>query len=180
MTDENKFCTACGAMLPEGAEFCPECGAGIGGRSNPHAYAQGPGYPMQQRSGPPAVSILILVYGVIAAILGLSTVYLGLTFTEADFQALVDQYEAMGMVLPFEWSDSFSSDMLFTGGITIISAISALVSYWFCYKRGPKTYAVIACAVATVFSYGMISIVSIAIGAIVTFLLYRDDKGFTS
>ena len=83
MTDENKFCTACGAMLPEGAEFCPECGAGIGGRANPHAFAQGPGYGMQQRSGPPTVSILILIYGLLAAVFGISAIYLGLTFTGA-------------------------------------------------------------------------------------------------
>ena len=180
MTDENKFCTACGAMLPEVAEFCPECGAGIGGRANPHAFAQGPGYGMQQRSGPPTVSILILIYGLLAAVLGISAIYLGLTFTEADFQELIDQYAAVGMVLPFEWSDSFNSEVLFSGGISLVSAVGALVSYWFCYKRGPKTYAVIACAVSTVFSFGMASFVSVIIGAIVTFLLYRDDKGFTS
>lgn len=180
MSDENKFCTACGAMLPDGAEFCPECGAGIGGRANPHSYAQGPGYTPAQRTGPPTISILVLIYGVFALILGVVSVYLGLTFTEAGFQELVEQYEAMGMVFPLEWSDSFSSEMLLTGGITIASAVCALVSYWFCYKRGPKTYAVIACALATVLSFGMIGIVSVIIGALVTFLLYRDSNGFAS
>ena len=180
MTDENKFCTACGAMLPEGAEFCPECGAGIGGRTNPHAYAQGPSYATVQRSGPPAMSLLVLIYGVFALILGIVSVYLGFTFTEADFQELVEQYEAMGMVFPLEWSDSFSSEMLLTGAVTMASAACALISYWFCYKRGPKTYAVVACAAATVLSFGVMSVVTVVIGALVTFLMYRDTKGFTS
>ncbi|MBO4357174.1 MAG: zinc-ribbon domain-containing protein, partial [Candidatus Methanomethylophilaceae archaeon] len=26
MSDEMKFCYRCGANLPQGAEFCPECG----------------------------------------------------------------------------------------------------------------------------------------------------------
>lgn len=180
MTEENNFCVVCGAMLPPGAEFCPACGSGIDGKSNPHVTGTRAGYTNSQ-SGGINVGIFILVYGLIALIYGLYSAYLGLTYTEASYNDLLQMAESMGMggMLP-AWSDSIPTDFLISGILTIASGALALLSYWFCRQGGPRNYAVVACFAASVLSFWFFSVVSIIVGLIVTFLLYRDKNMFTS
>ncbi len=179
MSDENNFCVACGARLPADAEFCPECGAGIGGRANPHNIVSGQ-YSRPMSNGVSMIGIFILIYGIFAIIISIMGLYFGLTMTEEKYQSMVDLYESMGIGVPFEWSDSLNAEMLRSGGLSLASGISALVSFWFCYQKGPKKYALVACAAATVLSYAVLGILSVAIGVIVTFMLYNDKKSFTS
>ena len=178
MTEENNFCVVCGAMLPPGAEFCPACGSGVDGRSNPHAAEARAGYSGSQ-SGGINIGIFVLLYGIIALIVGVYGTYIGLTFTEADYNQIAEMYESFGLALP-AWSDSIPTEYLISGIMTVVSGALALLSYWFCRQGGPRTYAVVACLAASVLSYGFFSFISIIVGLIVTFLLYRDKNMFTS
>lgn len=178
MTEENNFCVSCGAMLPPGAEFCPSCGAGVDGRTNPHSARASPGYATAQPSGL-NVSLFILIYGVLALIVGLYGTYSGLTFDEAAYNEMRELYESIGMTIG-PWDPSFATELLISGVLCLVSGVLALLSYWLCRKGGPKTYAVVLCIAAAVTSYGFLSFISIIVGLIVAFLLYRDNTTFTS
>lgn len=128
MTEENNFCVSCGAMLPPGAEFCPSCGAGVDGRTNPHSARPSPGYATAQPSGL-NVSLFILIYGVLALIVGLYGTYSGLTFDEAAYNEMRELYESIGMTIG-PWDPSFATELLISGVLCLISGVLALLSYW--------------------------------------------------
>lgn len=181
MNDERKFCTSCGAMLPAGAEFCPECGAGVGG--NARSYA---GRTYANTSGRiPGVNIakpLLLIYGVLAIIMAVTFLYNGYILDEALYNEIVDMYLDMGVQMP-PWDDFNKTQMMVAGAFMLTSAVIALMSYWFCKNRGPKRNAVVSCAVASLLVLGVMdvtAVIMLVIGFIVTYMIYKDDASFDS
>lgn len=182
MTEENRFCVRCGARLPEGAEFCPECGASVGGGGNPYVSQQP--YQPRQSTAMPRMTTYILIYGVLAVIFGLISLYTGATLNEADWNSMIDMYEEMGFagVLP-AWDDFFRTQMLVAGACMVLSGACAFAGYWFCRQRGPRMYVVVACAVASVLTLGMMDVTSVIlliVGLFVTYMVYTDKTGFAS
>lgn len=182
MTEENRFCVRCGARLPEGAEFCPECGASVDGGGNPYVSQQP--YQPRQSTAVPKMSIYILIYGVLAVIFGLMSLYEGAILSEADWNTMMDMYEQMGFegILP-PWDEFFRTQMLISGACMILSGACALAGYWFCRQRGPRMHVVILCAVASVLTLGMMdvtAVITLIIGLFVTYMVYNDKTGFAS
>lgn len=181
MNDEKKFCTACGAMLPDGAEFCPACGAGVDGHANPYTVRSNPYSTNQARSGSVAKTLL-LIYGVLAIIMAIAFLYNGYILNESMYNEMMQMYSDMGINVP-AWNDFMKTQMMVAGAFMLMSGITALISYWYCKNRGPKKYAVIWCAVASVLVLGMMDITAIIfliVGLLVTYMIYNDKTGFES
>ena len=71
MSDEFKFCYHCGANLPDGSAFCPECGAKLDVESMPAANISRPAPTTSGKNPLSPFPILILIYGILAIIGGL-------------------------------------------------------------------------------------------------------------
>ena len=181
MTDEKRFCTRCGAMLPEGSSFCTECGTPVDGGANPYSdtartYRAGP-----SKAGS-MVRTLLLVYVVLAVVAAVSFLYIGIALNEAMYNELADMYADFGYILS-PWDDFLKTQMIAAGVFMLMSAAAAFASYSFCKKRGPKKNAVNSCAIASVLTLGILdptAIVLVAIGFVVTYMIYKDNTGFDS
>lgn len=193
MNEENNFCVSCGARLPEGSVFCPECGTPLNGDAPPRASAArnlaGPA-----KGGNGAIPILILVYGILGLIIGVSSLFQAFAIDGAAYQSMIDQINQAfidsGMtpvdILP-AWTDSTKTLMIVAAVFGTLSPLAALGSYFFCYKTGPKKTAVLLCVAATVLilgpcvfsTYTCMAVPSFIVGALISYLLYNSTDIFT-
>ena len=189
MTDENRFCTACGARLPEGSIYCPECGRPVDGGQNP--YAADPGWDrgmVQRRKS--SIPVFLLLYGIFGLIVSLYMLSFAYGLNEEVYNQFLQNAEEMigsdvSPMMP-PWEDSLRTMMLAASVFGIISPVLALVSYYFCWKGGPWKNAIILCGLSSVLILGtciassMEGLILFLIGMFVTFMLYRDKDTFAS
>ena len=186
MSENNRFCTACGARLPEDSNFCPECGASIDGGTNPYA-SQGPTYGQPVNAKKSNIPTFILLYGIIGTIFGAYMVYYSISFTEAYYNDMVEQMvdifgQEFADMFP-EWTASMQNTMIAGSVCGLASAVCALVSYYFCWKGGPWKNALIFCALSTILSLGIVisdytGILLFIIGGFVTYKVYTGKGVF--
>lgn len=191
MTEENRFCVVCGANLPEGSMFCPDCGASVSGDAPSRSFSRNVAGPV--KGGSAIVPVFILVYGAIGLIIGLLELADSIVIDQASYQAIIDNInKAMidyGMdpvqILP-EWTDSTKLLLITSAVFGTLSPLAALGSYYFCYKTGPKKKAVQLCIAATVLILGLcafsiyltFAIPCFIIGAIMSYLLNNSSDVF--
>lgn len=190
MSENDRFCTACGARLPEGSLFCPECGRSVDGGENPYAGAYA-GYDDRSRvQRKSSVPIFIILYGIFGLIVGASMLSFCVGLNEASYNELLQTAgDMMGSdvtgMMP-AWSESLKNMLVATCVFGTVSPICALVSYVFCWRNGPWKYALAFCALADVLILGMCltdvitAVILFIIGLIVTYKLYTDRETFSS
>lgn len=192
MSEENRFCTACGASLPEGSVYCPECGRPVGGGANPYAAGPAPGYREPAMGRKSSTPLFILLYGAFGLVFGLLTLSDGITINEQVYNEMLDYVtQITGMdassVMP-AWSDSMKTQMIVSGAFMVASPVCALLSYYFCWRNGPWKNAIVLCVLADVlvlgvcayFEYIVIALPLFVIGLFVTFRLYNERPRFAS
>lgn len=192
MNDENNFCVSCGAKLPAGSTFCPECGMSLNGDAPPRNPSDmrtaGP-----VKGGSAVIPIFILLYGVLGLIVGVSTLMQTIAIDQAAYQELIDSINQMfidaGMepvqILP-EWSDTTKMLMIVAAVFGTLSPLAAIGSYYYCYKMGPRKTAVQLCLAATILilglcvftEYAFCAIPCFIIGAIMTYVLHNSSDVF--
>lgn len=186
--EEYRFCTRCGAELPEGASFCPECGSplGQGAVPNPGSYAA----PARQGIG--FLGVMILLYGVLAVISGLMDMVSSIDLTEAVYNDLIQELSNMTGIDVSEfmpaWSDNFPFLMTLSAAFATISGVLALVCYYKCKNGGDWKTCVTLCAASSIACLGMgcfpfnlsTGVVLCAIGLLVTVLMYTRKDAFPS
>ncbi len=178
MNDESRFCTACGASLPEGSMFCPECGRSVSGSENP--YAQGPrpqmgGGPVgAPPPGKSAIPMLVLIYGVIGVIMGAVFLNDGLAMTEDLYNGMLEELSGIMGVDAFAimpaWTSTMQLQMIVSGAFLTVSAVCALVCYIFCWVNQWR-YALWFCVLADILVLGFCAYPYFAIYAIPLFLI---------
>lgn len=193
MNDENSFCVSCGAKLPAGATFCPECGMSVNGDAPPRDPSSmrtaGP-----VKGGSAVIPIFILVYGILGLIVGVSTLIESMAMDQAAYQSMIDSINQSlidsGMdpvqVLP-DWTDTIKIQMIAAAVFGTLSPLAAIGSYYFCYKTGPRKTAVQLCVAAAVLIlglcafpvYAMFAVPCFIIGAIMTYVLHNSSDVFT-
>lgn len=184
--EEYRFCTRCGAELPEGASFCPECGSPIGQSAapDPAPYAR----PVGQGIG--ILGVMILLYGILAVICGLMDIIWSFGLTEASYNDLIQWLSNwtetdLSEFMP-EWSDNFPFLMALSMTFQTISGILALVTYFKCKKGGDWKTCVTLCAASSVACLGIgcfsfylsTGVVLCTIGLLVTVLMYTKREAF--
>ncbi|MDO5862196.1 MAG: zinc ribbon domain-containing protein [Thermoplasmata archaeon] len=176
----DKFCTRCGAMLPDGAAFCPDCGANIDG-SAPAGHGYGEGYGYQPAPRVPWFMVLVILYGVLATIGGLMAGCTYAAMDEAYYNDMIQMMSDMtGMdystLLP-AWSDSMHILMTVSMFAIGASGIAAIASYVL-FKRGDVQKSIILCGAASVLTLVVCAvspfegIAMFVIGAVITYMLY--------
>lgn len=184
----DKFCTACGAMLPDGATFCPQCGRSLDGSAPTGGYGYDPWSrdprAAQAKTGP-SFAILILIYGLFAIFGGVfSGITLG-TLDQASFDATVEMLEEYGLDMS-GWTLSMVHEWAIGMYILAVSGVAAVISYYYCRKAENWKYAVAFCGIASVLTLGMAvagfsdGLILCPIGLIITYLVYARRDTFKS
>lgn len=184
----NRFCTACGAELPDEATFCPECGANVNGTANPYVHQNH----ASRSNGPGILPTFILIYGILATIGGLmdAVTYAGLT--EGAYNELIDMIsEMIGMDISSQmpvWTPSMPILMTLSSIAMLISGVLAILCYMKCKDGENWKVSVILCLASSIACIGICSyplfaslgIPTLTIGILVTVLLYMKKDSFSS
>ncbi len=182
----NRFCTRCGAELMEGASFCKECGSPVGGYANP--YPAG-GYRVKKG---PSFAFLILIYGIMAVVIGLIDAVSAIGLTEEGYQEMLDMVSGTAGMDVSEYFPAWSSDMAVLMPLSMVflavSGAIAIFCYFKCKKAEDWKTCVILCAASSVaclgiccFSlYAVIGIILFVFGLVFTALLYASRNTFNA
>ncbi len=194
MSDQIKFCYQCGANLPEGAVFCPECGASIDGKGPERVeYTATPVRAKKDALGP--VPIITLIYGVVAVLGAIFTIILGITFdaildmldqmvkngtiSESDYQRVWDLAHSFG---------SMTIQVVFTA-IGLLLAISGILAIFAGssagdlknWRRTVVLYGIASLVPAFMVPFDiLLAIILPAVGLIMTFIVYKHKDDFIS
>ncbi len=182
----NRFCTRCGAELMEGASFCKECGSPVGGYANPY---QTGGYRVKKG---PSFAFVILIYGIMAVVIGLVDALSAIGLTEEAYQEMVDTVSntaGMDMSGYFPaWSPNMAVLMPLSMVFLAISGALAVYCYFRCRKADDWKTCVILCAASSIACLGMccftfyasIGIILFVFGLVFTALLYASRNTFNA
>ena len=190
------FCPSCGANVSEGASFCPECGRSLGGQPEEDVRVGGsPGYrgpsPQQRLQGKAMVAfIFVLLYGVLT-ILGALSLF---TITEATLE---QSEEALKMVGYDSFDDFLSSmginmtksefvDMCHIAAVVdLISGALAVAGAVLTAKHTKRILATVLVVAASLINFALVTfngvfstILSVAVGCIMAYLIYSSPESF--
>ena len=136
MSDQIKFCYRCGANLPEGSVFCPECGFRLESTGQPESLVSQTPPTVKKKSPLGPVPIMILIYGILAIVGGISSILVGFSI-DALIQ-MMDELYVSGQITYedlqtfkdaiYQFGASPSVVFLYTGCLMLSSGIFAVVS----------------------------------------------------
>ena len=191
MSDEIKFCFKCGANVPEGSAFCPECGASLtGNNDNRTEYTAVPTKSAQNADGG-IVPILIMIYGVLAIIGGLLVIIVGISVDSLInmMEAAVEQgtISAEEYELFVELTKSLNMLACTLIGVLLISSgVLALISgIWSSNLKNWKL-SVLFCGIAALLPALSImfdpitAVILPVVGLLMTYFLYSKKNDFQS
>jgi uncharacterized membrane protein HdeD (DUF308 family) len=174
MDEKYGFCIKCGQELPEGSEFCPECGQRVGGYINDR-QENSKGNSVNLNT----ITILIFIYAAFAILVGLFCVYIAMESTvllemmkemaPEEYQQLID----MGVT-----AEMLSTIYAFPAFFMTASGILALISGMFVNKKTNNQWAFILCLLASILSFPLI--ITIIVGLIVSFKIREAQPQFSS
>ena len=198
MTDEVKFCYKCGASLPNGAGFCPECGASVnadGERAVPDSAGR-TATVRQDSLG--AIPVLILVYGIFALIIAFFAFMSGIMLdTMLD---MLKDYAERGLISQDDYNQfleligatteagktALKTNLIIEGIVFALSGIAAIVSSHFCGKLENYQMAFYMCIAASALTLVIVFIGDISglllavVGFVMCYLIYQNKYKFTS
>ena len=198
MDDEFKFCYKCGAELPEGSDFCPECGASINRSINDQNNTEYTARPANSSGNLGVFSVLILVYGILAIIGAVFTIIVGMSINSL-LQSFMDMINS-GLI-PEEYQEIFEEAMAaiqsmtteslmftftFIGIVLIISGILAIIAGHYAGNRTNYKAALVLCLVAAGITFLLLpfdiitGIILPIVGLFMSYEIYRNKDEFTS
>lgn len=176
MDEENKaFCTQCGAILPEGAQFCPKCSAPCHSDSN--GSFQNPQYNPNAllESKLDSTATFTLIYAVLVILMGLMCIASAASMTEAMWNDMEQAFIEAGTTMPYTLDD-FKTYAMWSGALLLISGLSAFVGYYLAKHRMKFNLTLVAFLVATGTCF--IGILTILIGLYMTYRVYKCQPCF--
>lgn len=174
MDEENKaFCTQCGAILPEGAQYCPKCSAQCNTDSPNNEVKAHLDAVAESRLS--TTQTFVLIYVVIAALWGIIMLITAVSLTSEMWDEVVRTVEAQGTEMP--WTlDTFKTYVYIIGVCELVSAAFAFISYYNIKRRSNYTFALVACLIAAVTSAS--GIITLIIGLYMTYRIYTSKQCF--
>ncbi len=179
MTEDNgRFCTRCGASIPQGSSFCPECGSPIDGGVNPHMN-QGRYSPVNDPMD--ANWMFILVYGILATVYGLMMLGIPSAIDQAMWDEIISQYGDIFAGMTYE---AVMSSMYLGACFAIPSGVAAIISGYLCRIRSMWIVTIVLCALASVLAFGyggvLLGTILFLVGMLMTYRVYRSKQYFKS
>lgn len=187
MTDE-RYCTECGYHLNPADRFCPACGATVRECEDYVApVADAPGTsnvvrPTSDRAG--KITVLALIWGILALVFGASILLQLDTMVDTFVQSAISIDMGNGQNM-WEYlvdngvgTDEIRLIYLLNGGAFALSGFFALVSAHFVHRRQSHSTAFIFMLLSALFAF--MGLLSLIIGLIVTYYLYKSKDEFKS
>lgn len=181
MADDRNFCYKCGMNLPEGADYCPECGTPVHGDGGPRAeYTARP--EARRSSDMGALPILMTIYGVIAIVMFFVLLLTGLSLNSIlqILEEMAESDPSMADYIKTLTEMMISYNFTFAAVIILISGIFALISASDVSKQQHFQRAMICCGIATVVPLFTLDILLTIIGIIVMVVMYSKRDYFIS
>lgn len=191
MNDQVKFCYRCGANLPEGAVFCPECGSSIDGSEPTRTEYTAQPVNSGSRNTLGAVPTLTLIYGILAIIGAVFTILMGMSI-DTILNMARDLYEE-GAISESDYNTIITLFQTFTKivftAVGIILAISGAFAIWASQEASKmqswnKTialYGIAALTPAFMAPFDLVTaIILTVVGLIMTYLVYTHKNDFAS
>lgn len=149
MAEQQKFCTACGCNVPEGAQYCPECGRPLEGSEAQAKQAEMTRNmeTMYLESRRNFLTFALSIYAFPAVIFGLLAILdaghtAHVIWNNVDFQHYIQSH---GWDITEE---TIKNAVLSIGAVEVVSGLCAGVSLYFVYKGVKRKIATILCIVA--------------------------------
>lgn len=194
MADDFKFCYKCGAELPEGSDYCPECGSPLNDsdvkRDQPEYVAQ---LVESKSNGLGAIPILMFVYGVIAIFGSIMFMMTGLlldmiiqTLENMVEQGLISDsdYATFAALFTTMTAEVMKLVLIVEGLLLLLSGISALVSGRYASKLVKFKLCFTLCLLASLLPLGLLPfdvLMGIAlpvVGFIICYKIYSSKDMF--
>ncbi len=185
--NDNDYCMKCGARLPEGSEYCPECGASRDGSpykkqvETVYVDRQGYGRRPDTLGRTPAI---ILTYGILATLFGL-LMFLGMSTIESTWDTLADEEGLyMGVTMA-----EFKSMATLCGAAFLVSGICAMLCAILAKRRQMFMVCLILCIVASVSlllmaaadtGSAVLAVILMLIGLLMANRIYSNRDSFVS
>jgi hypothetical protein len=193
MSNENRFCYRCGATLPDGSVFCPECGTAVDGSQPPREFT--PNRTVSSKKNPLSpVPVLIMIYGVLAA---LGAIMLFILAISVD--GILEMLKELAENGQITWDDYNSIKDLFNsysmpiqtvfflmGAIFLASGAAAIMAGAGASDLKEWKRTVTLCGVAAVIPFFLApfdilnAIILPAVGIIMTYMIYKHKADFKS
>jgi hypothetical protein len=182
MADQVKFCYKCGRELPEGSEFCPECGSSIHSDGEPQR-AEYTARPTAQSKGRDLgiIPVLMIVYGVFAIIVGILLIIFGMNLNH-----ILDMLEDLAQQGGYESEIAairetlLATNFTFSAIMMLLSGIFAIISYTTASKMEKFQQTIAFCALASVMPLLTLDFLLAIIGFIITLIIYTRRQDFVS
>lgn len=176
MEEKRDFCVKCGEMLPDGATFCPACGAlvgepGPGPEPEPQKFERGSNADLD------GLSLMIFLYAGAALVFGLICFYM--SSDAAEIMDLIKQYypdEYQQLIDMGLDAAILASVYIVPAVLFIASGVCAIVSGYFVHSLRRYDIAIISCAASSVLSFPLI--ITTVIGIIVCIKIYHSKALF--
>ncbi len=171
MDDDKMFCTQCGAVMGEGDQFCPSCGAKADGAPNP--YRESPA--SRDSESLNTTRILILLYGIFASVFGILALAGSTMLNDPSMQqAMIDAGFNVNM-------NDLAATVALESVVLLASGLCAIVSSYFVGKRTNYTLALVLCIAASALSLIMfpIGIVTLLVGLYVAYRVKSAQSLFS-
>ena len=177
MTNEDaKFCAYCGANLPSGSSFCPECGSSVGGGDNPYRRVTS-----VNASNPlETVATFTLIYGIIAAILGLISILVGFAFDQTFVDEMIAQFPELEAELSTLDVDLLRDESIIAGVLSVASGALAIVAYGNMKKLVKWQMTFILMILSSILSIGFIFVISVIVGFVMCYYVYKNKDAVSS
>ncbi len=193
MSNENRFCYRCGATLPDGSVFCPECGTAVDGSQPPREFT--PNRTVSSKKNPLSpVPVLIMIYGVLAA---LGAIMLFILAISVD--GILEMLKELAENGQITWDDYNSINDLFNsysmpiqtvfflmGAIFLASGAAAIMAGAGASDLKEWKRTVTLCGVAAVIPFFLApfdilnAIILPAVGIIMAYMIYKHKADFKS
>ncbi len=189
---EERYCHECGSPLTQDATFCPSCGADINSSTSPsstinpsatnptpHTTAT-----VQGTNNRRTITILCLLWGIGAAILGLCIFFASESITDEMINKMSSQIYTDNKTY---WEYLLENGMdrnLFVNAFEIhgivlsLSALMALISAHFIYREEHYTIALVTLILSSLLATCLIF--SLIVGIVVTYKLTKHKNEFIS
>jgi hypothetical protein len=182
MEDVKRFCTACGANLPEDGEFCPYCGKSIesdSGQSESYQSAAAPAYAAPKSGSLKDLAVLIGLYSVMAIMVGGFLVFIGvdidyiMEIMQETNPDVYEQFIELGIS-----TSQFAMYYIIPGALLIASGAVAVISCYFTLGARNYKMAYMTCVISSILSFPLI--ITLIVGIIVSSKLKNNQSSFAS
>ena len=121
-----------------------------------------------------------LIYGIIAAILGLICILVGFAFDQAFVDEMIAQFPELEAEISSWDVDLMRNESIIAGILSVASGALAIVAYGNMKKLVKWQMTFILMILSSILSIGFIFVISVIVGFVMCYYVYKNKDAFSS